>query len=76
MCFVTLDEGFLAPGNDVDAGVVIYSIVNSLVELPNVNKVQISVNGDTSIVYREKFPLSTVYERDLDYVVTPEKGKK
>ena len=76
VCFVTLDEGFLAPGNDVDAGVVIYSIVNSLVELPNVNKVQISVNGDTSIVFREKFPLSKVYERDLDYVVTPEKGKK
>ena len=72
VCFVTLDEGFLAANNDVSEGVVIYSIVDSLVELPNVNKVQISVNGDTSIVYREKFPLSTVYERNLDYVVVPE----
>lgn len=76
VCFVTLDEGFLTVNNDVDADIVIYSIVNSLVELPNVNKVQISVNGDTSIVYREKFSLSTVYERNLDYVVTPEKEKK
>ena len=73
VCFVTLDEGFLVPNNEVNEGVVIYSIVNSLVELPNVNKVQISVNGDTSITYREKFPLSTVYERNLDYVVNTEK---
>ncbi len=73
VCFVTLDEGFLAPNNEVNEGVVIYSIVNSLVELPNVNKVQISVNGDTSITYREKFPLSTVYERNLDYVTNTEK---
>ena len=47
---------------------MIYSIVNSLAELPNVNKVQLSVNGDTSITHRESFSLGTVYERNLDYV--------
>lgn len=68
VCFVNLDAGFLNQDYNVEEGVVIYSIVNSLAELPNINKVQISVNGDTSITYREQFSLSTIYERDLDYL--------
>ena len=42
--------------------------MNSLVELDNINKVQISVNGDTSGVYRDSYKLSDMYERDLSYV--------
>ena len=68
VCFVNLDEGFLNQNFEIEEGVVIYSIVDSLVELPNVNKVQISVNGDTNLTYREKFSLGTVYERNLDYL--------
>lgn len=68
VCFVNLDEGFLNQNYEIDEGVVIYSIVNSLAELPNVNKVQISVNGDTKLTYREEFSLETVYERNLDYL--------
>lgn len=74
VCFVSLDIGFLNQNYEIDEGVVIYSIVNSLAELPSVNKVQISVNGDTSILYREKFSLSTVYERNLDYLSPSEKA--
>ncbi len=76
VCFVNLDEGFLNQNYEIEEGVVIYSIVNSLVELSNVNKVQISVNGDTSITYREKFSLSTVYERNLDYLESAEKAEE
>ena len=36
----------------------IYSIVNSLVELSNINKVQIAVNGNTDMIFREKISLS------------------
>lgn len=68
VCLLNLDEGFLNQNYNIEEGVVIYSIVNSLAELPNVSKVQISVNGDTSSTYREKFSLSTVYERNLDYM--------
>lgn len=70
VCFVNLDNGFLNQNYDIEEGVVIYSIVNSLAELPNVNKVQLSVNGDTSLTYRESFSFGTVYERNLDYVNT------
>ena len=66
--FVNLNEGFLNQNYEIAEPVVIYSIVNSLAELPNVTKVQISVNGDNTIKYRETMELSTMYERNLDYM--------
>lgn len=68
VCFVNLDEKFLNQNYEIAEPVVIYSIVNSLTELSNVNKVQISVNGDSNIRYREKLDLNTMYERNLDYM--------
>ena len=47
---------------------MIYSIVNSLTELPTISKVQISVNGDTGGVYRDSYSLGSMYERNLTYV--------
>lgn len=70
VCYVNLDETFLNQIYNVTADVTIYSIVNSLVELSNVNKVQISINGDTSGVYREKYSFTTVFERNLDLITT------
>lgn len=69
VCFVNLDENFLAQDFEVSEEVVIYSIVNSLTELPNVNTVQISVNGKTDRVYREKYSLKEYYQQNLDLVV-------
>ena len=68
VCYVSLDEGFLNQNYKIDEAVVIYSIVNSLSEIATINKVQISVNGDTSVRYRDKFALDELYERNLDYV--------
>lgn len=70
VCYVNLDETFLNQIYNVTADVTIYSIVNSLVELSNVNKVQISINGDTSGMYREKYSFTTVFERNLDLVTS------
>ncbi len=70
VCYVNLNETFLQQIYNVTADVTIYSIVNSLAELSNVNKVQISINGETSGVYREKYSFSTVFERNLDLVTT------
>lgn len=68
VCYVNLDETFKNQDYKVSEAVVIYSIVNSLTELPSISKVQISINGDTSGVYRDTFKLSTMYDRNLDYV--------
>ena len=62
------DENFMKQNYNIEEPVVIYSIVNSLSELSTINKVQISVKGDTSGVYRDSFPLDKLYERNLDYV--------
>ncbi len=71
-CYVNVDETFLTQLSNATAEVVIYSIANSMVELSNVNKVQISVNGETDILYRETLSLNTVFERNLDLVINPE----
>ena len=72
VCYVNLDESFLNQKYEIQEPIVIYSIVDSLSEIANVNKVQISVNGDTSGVYRDSYSLSTLYERNLDFVVNTE----
>ena len=71
ICYVNLGSDFLNQTNSVSAEVTIYSITNSLVELSNVNKVQISIGGETNITYREKIDLNNLFERNLDLLVTP-----
>ena len=66
ICYVNLNENFLNQVTNATSEVTIYSIVNSLIELPNVNKVQISVNGNTEGTYRESIPFSTIFERNLE----------
>ena len=70
ICYVNLDNNFLNQTFNVSADVTIYSLVNSLAELSNINKVQISINGDTSGTYREKYSFQNFYERNLDLVIT------
>ncbi len=69
-CYVNLDSNFKHQDYTVKEPIVIYSIVNSLSELSTINSVQISINGDTSGVYRDSYRLSEVYLRNLDYVTT------
>lgn len=68
ICYVNLNENFLTPMNNATSEVTIYSITNSLVELSNVNKVQISINGDTEGTFRERIPFSTIFERNLELI--------
>ena len=70
ICYVNLDENFLIETNAVSAEAAIYSIVNSLAELPEVSRVQISVQGDTSASFLDVMPLSTMYTRNLDIIET------
>jgi len=67
ICYVNLDENFLTVVNNVSTDVSVYSIVNSLVELSNINKVQILINGEVPSSFS-----SVAYERNLDIVTTPE----
>lgn len=68
VCFVNFDEGLLKYDYQVGDGAALYSIVNSLCELSGVNKVQISVNGKTDLMFRDAYSLEELYERNLDLV--------
>ena len=66
VCYVNLSNTFLTQVYSVTPEVVIYSIVNSLCEVSQIQKVQISIDGDTSVIYRDKMQLNATYERNLD----------
>ena len=66
VCYVNLNDSFLNQSAEVNEEVVLYSIVNSLTELPGVTKVQLSVNGDTKGNVRYMYALSKMYERSLE----------
>lgn len=66
ICYVNLNKEFLITQNDVLPEVTIYSIVNSLIELQNINKVQISVEGNNAFVFRDTIDMVVLFERNLD----------
>jgi germination protein M len=72
VCYVNLDETFRNQNEEISEQVVLYSIVDSLTKLDSVDKVQISINGDTSGKCRYNYDLSVMYEGDdsiiVDYV--------
>lgn len=67
ICYVNLDSNFLNVVNNVSNELAVYSIVNSLIELTNISKVQILVNGEVPSNFENAF-----YDRNLDCVTTLE----
>ncbi|HBV81400.1 MAG TPA: hypothetical protein DEB74_01085 [Lachnospiraceae bacterium] len=68
VCYLTFNSAILTTVNNVTTDVTIYSIVNSLVELSNINKVQISIEDNKDGKFRDKYEASTVFERNLSLV--------
>lgn len=69
ICYVDFDENFLTEQSPVSAKMVIYSIVNSLLELDEIHRVQLSVRGETSVEYGN-ISLANPFMRNLDIVET------
>ncbi len=69
ICYVDFDENFLTEQSQVEAKIVIYSIVNSLSELDEVHRVQLSVRGETSVEYGN-ITLAHPFIRNLDIIET------
>ncbi|MBS6397205.1 MAG: GerMN domain-containing protein [Clostridiales bacterium] len=68
ICYVNLDEGFMETGYNVTESIPVYSIVNSLIENTDANKVQISINGETKRVFRESISFDTVFELNEELI--------
>lgn len=65
ICYVDFNEKFLEKLPGISDEVAIFSVVNSLAELPNINKVQFFINGQITETYREGTPFSGPFERNL-----------
>lgn len=64
ICYVDFNEKFLESIPEIKDEVVIYSVVNSLVELPGINKVQFRINGQIVDAYNNT-PFDVLFERNL-----------
>lgn len=68
ICYVDFNESFLEKLEDINDDVAVYSIVNSLTEISNINEVQITINGKYMKKYQNNIPLDKPLERNLNIV--------
>lgn len=66
ICYVDLNEKFLEGVSNMKDEVVIYSIVNSLSELPTISKVQFTIEGQKIAKYHEGIPFDGTFTRNLE----------
>lgn len=67
ICYVDFNEKFLENLSGVSEQVTIYSVVNSLMELTNVNKVQFLINNKKVKLYKT-VELDELFDRNLDII--------
>ncbi len=72
ICYVDLSEEFYDTANPLRNEIIVYSVVNSLVELPTVSKVQFLKNGEKLQFFRETMPFDGIFERNLNLIVQEE----
>lgn len=70
ICYVNFDSSFGSGEQEAAEYIPIYAIVNSLTELQTVNKVQITVNGSSNVMYRDAITLADPFVRDEKYIVS------
>ena len=68
ICYVNLNEAFRSGESQIPDRLEIYSIVNSLAELPAVDKVQLSINGYADTVFEGGMSINTPLEPDYTLV--------
>ena len=62
IAYVNLGKQFVDEALPVDVQIPIYSIVNSLIDAGNVSQVQISINGDTSLLFKDKVDMNQLFQ--------------
>lgn len=72
ICYVDFSSEFLNKRPNISSEVAIYSVVNTLVELSDINKVQFSIDGEQVLLYNETISFGDAFERNLDLVADEE----
>lgn len=70
ICYLDLSEEFRSKhwGGSTGELLTIYSIVNSLTELPDISKVQFLIEGEKQDTFKGHLDFSGIFERNLDIV--------
>ena len=66
ICYVNFDEEFLNACYHVSPEVMVYSVVNSLVEGGEMGQVQILINGKTDVSFQDSISLERPFSRNLE----------
>ncbi len=67
-CYLDISNDFLDKPADISDEVTVYSIVNSLTELSNINRVQFSIDGEQVLSYDDKISLGDSLEVNYDLI--------
>lgn len=67
-CYLNLDSVFISDALGIQEDIPIYSIVNSLADACQVKNVQISVNGESNMVFKESIQLNQFFEKREDLI--------
>lgn len=69
ICYIDLNRDFLTSVEGVNREVSLYSVVNSLVELAHINRVQFTIDGETIKYYgNSQIVFDTPLERNLEII--------
>lgn len=71
VCYIDFSKEFKTkhPGGSTGEMLTIYSIVNSLTELPNINKVQFLIEGEKQEEFKGHLEFDVLFQRNLDIVL-------
>ena len=74
VCYVDFSKEFQTKhqGGSTGEFFTIYSIVNTLTELPDINKVQFLIEGEKEELYKGHLQFNILFERNLDLVINIE----
>lgn len=68
ICYINFDETFIDNALGIQESIPIYSLVNSLADSCQIKQVQISVNGESNMTFRETMNLDQFYEKNTDLI--------
>lgn len=68
ICYVDLSSAFLNKPDEISDEAYVYSVVNSLTELPGINKVFITIDGEETESFRDKISFNIPLDKNLDLI--------
>ena len=74
VCHVNLSDTLLSEASGVSPEVCIYSIVDTLTEITGINSVQISVNGNSNLIFMDSVDLRENLKQNLDLILPDEEN--